>query len=198
MHEHQPPEGGEQPPRSPEARRPTDPRVYIASLSDYNDGRLHGAWIDADQDVPEIQDAIAGMLSRSPVPGAEEWAIHDYEGFGILRLSEYEDLATVSRLGHGIAEHGLAYAALATIVGTDREVALSRFEDHYHGRYDTLEEFARQLADDLGFEDELQQLPEGLRPYVSIDYQHFARDLGTELHEIESGDGGVFIFDTRL
>ena len=25
------------------------PRIYVASLSDYNAGRLHGEWIDADQ-----------------------------------------------------------------------------------------------------------------------------------------------------
>ena len=40
------------------------------------------------------------MLARSPMPGAEEWAIHDYEGFGPLRLGEYEDLGTISQIAH--------------------------------------------------------------------------------------------------
>jgi putative restriction endonuclease len=61
------------------------------------------------------------MLERSPTPGAEEWAIHDHE-VGPLRLGEYEDLATISQIGHGIAEHGPAFAHWTAICGTsDRE-----------------------------------------------------------------------------
>ena len=29
-------------------RRPTPPRIYLASLTDYNAGVLHGKWVDAD------------------------------------------------------------------------------------------------------------------------------------------------------
>ena len=107
-------------------------------------------------------------------------------------------METIARLGRGIEAHGLAYAALATIVGTDRDDALGRFEDHYHGHYESLEAFARQLADDLGFEDELDKLPQGLRPYVRVDYQQFASDLSMDLHEVAAGDGGIYVFDTRL
>lgn len=44
----------------------TTPRVYVASLADYNAGRHHGAWIDADQDEGAILDEIAELLSTSP------------------------------------------------------------------------------------------------------------------------------------
>ena len=63
------------------------PKIYAASLSDYNAGVLHGAWIRADQDEDKIEEAITAMLERSSQPGAEEWAIHDYEGFGSIQLS---------------------------------------------------------------------------------------------------------------
>ena len=45
------------------------------------------------------------MLCRwgSPSPGAEEWAIHDYEGFGPLRLDEFESLENVAKVAAGIA-----------------------------------------------------------------------------------------------
>ena len=38
--------------------QPDRPRIYAASLSDYNNGRLHGAWIDSDQDREAIGAAI--------------------------------------------------------------------------------------------------------------------------------------------
>jgi hypothetical protein len=83
---------GEGPPDEPEEReadeeRPT-PKIYVASLSDYNAGRLHGRWIDANQPTHGIWSDIGDMLAESPEPGAEEWAIHDYEGFWPLELSE--------------------------------------------------------------------------------------------------------------
>jgi antirestriction protein len=33
------------------------------------------------------------MLAASPIPDAEEYAIHDYEGFEGARISEYTSLA---------------------------------------------------------------------------------------------------------
>src|SRR5580704_284540 len=65
------------------------PRIYVASLSDYNAGRLHGAWISAAQTAEELSESVQEMLNSSPSPGAEEFAIHDFDGFGPLRLNEY-------------------------------------------------------------------------------------------------------------
>lgn len=59
-----------------------DFRIYVACLAAYNAGRLHGRWIDCDgKDADEIQAEVNAMLKRSPEPWAEEWAIHDHEGF---------------------------------------------------------------------------------------------------------------------
>ena len=54
----------------------TNPRIYVACLAAYNSGYLHGAWIDADQPADDIQSAVGEMLAASPIPRAEEWAIH--------------------------------------------------------------------------------------------------------------------------
>jgi len=66
----------------------TNPRIYVACLAAYNAGILHGQWIDCTADVDELEAAIQKILKASPIAGAEEWAIHDYEGFA--SLSEFE------------------------------------------------------------------------------------------------------------
>ena len=47
-------------------------RIYVASLSDYNAGILHGTWIDFDQltDLDDLRAAIATMLATSPTAKA--------------------------------------------------------------------------------------------------------------------------------
>ena len=180
-----------------ETERALRPRIYVASLSDYNDGRLHGQWIDADQTAEALLEEISEMLAGSPMPIAEEWAIHDYEGFGKLALSEYEAVETISRLGQGIAEHGQAFAAWAAYMGTSSEV-LEGFEDAYLGEWESVEAYAESVVDDLGLADQLERVvPRGLAPYVSIDYEAMARDLemSGELISSEKTDGsGVLLF----
>jgi antirestriction protein len=65
-----------------------EPRIYVACLAAYNNGYLHGVWIDAAQEPWSIYDEVKAMLAASPVAGAEEWAIHDYEGFRGVRIEE--------------------------------------------------------------------------------------------------------------
>ena len=67
----------------------SSPRIYVACLAAYNNGFLHGAWIDADHDADQIRDEIVTMLARSPIAHAEEYATHDFEGFEGVTISEY-------------------------------------------------------------------------------------------------------------
>lgn len=69
------------------------PRIYVACLAAaYSSGYLHAAWIDAAQAPSNIYDDVKAMLEASPVAGAEEWPIHDDEGFGSVRIEEYTSL----------------------------------------------------------------------------------------------------------
>jgi antirestriction protein len=179
-----------------EEERRAQPRIYVASLTDYNEGRLYGAWLDAAQNEKELARCIQEMLARSPSPGAEEWAIHDYEGFGALCLGEFESLASVARLAKGIAEHGPAFAAWAAHVGSDSE-ALDEFDDAYLGEWESAAEFAEEMLADAGEVEALMRaVPEHLAPYVQIDYAGFAQGLvaGGELATLENPDGGVYVF----
>jgi antirestriction protein len=187
---------GNKPTETREALRHAEPRIYVASLSDYNAGTLQGAWIDAAQEPEELHEAVTTMLRRSPTAGAEEFAIHDFEGFGYYHPGEYDSLARISKIGCGIATHGLAFGAWADHVGDDED-ALDRFDDVYLGDWASLDNYAEELLDDLGYLRAIDDaLPDALQPYVRVDVEAFARDLelGGDVTAIEH-DGGVWIFE---
>ena len=168
------------------------PRIYVADLAAYNNGTLHGAWIDAAQSPDEIQAEIDAILAKSPEPFAEEWAIHDYEGFGDLKLGEYESIADVSRLAELIEKHGEMFAAVASHFGganylDDAERAL---DENYQGEYDDLSDWAYQFAMDTVGES-------ALGPYANyIDWERVGHDaeLSGDVFTIDTGSGKLAIF----
>ena len=87
-------------------------RIYVADLAAYNAGHLHGEWIDATEDPDDIQIKIDVMLKRSPIFGAEEYAIHDFEGFEGYRLGEYDGIQKAHDVAVFIAEHGMLGVAV--------------------------------------------------------------------------------------
>ncbi|HVF74611.1 MAG TPA: antirestriction protein ArdA [Acidimicrobiales bacterium] len=184
-----------EPPIRPEAEaeRSEPPRIYMASLSDYNAGRLHGVWIDASQSVDEIGEEIDRMLAASPEPLAEEYAIHDHDGFWPVELSEYESLSDVARLAAGIDEHGRAFAHFAHLLGSGWGNDLERFGDCYLGCWPSMEAYAWSLLEDLGVDVNNIGPPE-LQPYIRFDTEAFARDLSMEFTTGED-DNGVYVFD---
>lgn len=169
----------------------SNPRIYVACLAAYNNGFLHGAWIDADQDADEIRDAIAAMLARSPVEHAEEYAIHDYEGFEGVSISEYAGIDNVARIAAFIAKHGALGAGLLDQFSGDMDQAESTFEDCYHGQFASLADYMEELTT------ESVTNPEALRYYV--DWEGMARDaeMGGDLFTIETADGEVHVFSNR-
>ena len=91
------------------------PRIYVACLAAYNNGRLHGRWIEA-SDPHEVWQQVSAMLAASPEPDAEEWAIHDYDGFHGCRISEYAGFDTVCALAEFLEERGELGAVRRQIV----------------------------------------------------------------------------------
>jgi antirestriction protein len=171
------------------------PRIYVASLSDYNAGRLHGDWIDAAQPVDDIYERIGDMVRRSPEPGAEEWAIHDHDGFGGLDIGEHETIDTVVWIANGLVEHGAAFAGW--VHHRDRYDPDDTFEDSFVGAWDSLGDYAEQFIDDLGINDLLDRhIPDGLRHYINVDAEGLGRDmeLGGDIISVDNPDGGVWIY----
>jgi antirestriction protein len=170
----------------------TEPRIYVACLAAYNNGRLHGEWIDADQSADELHEAVARMLAASPQPGAEEWAIHDYEGFGSLRLGEYESLERVATIAEGIAEHGDAFSAWLSYDESQDVTDMQSFEDAYRGEWDSLRAYAEDYAESTGMYDAAEKSGS---QYVVVDIDMLTRDLDIELYTVESGGHKVYVFD---
>ncbi len=144
------------------------PKIYVACLAAYNAGYLHGVWIDATESLDFILSAIRTMLSNSPIPNAEEWAIHDYEDFSSIHLEEYTGLDTVVAIVEIVKEHGELGAEIIAYHGNCLDDAKTALEN-YCGEYDNEADYAEQLMNDC------YDVPEHLQFYIN--YDKFAHDL---------------------
>lgn len=151
------------------------PRIYVACLAAYNAGQLHGEWISADQDAEDIQAEIKSMLKSSPESGAEEWAVHDYEGFNSISLGEWPDLELVSNLAKLIVAHGEPFSIwYQNQDGSNFESSEleEMFIEQWQGAFDSETDFAYRLLEESG---QLSELPAWAQNY--FDYESYARDL---------------------
>jgi hypothetical protein len=124
------------------------PRIYVADLEAYNNGRLEGEWLDlADyNDADELMDAIQDVLKKS---GGEEYAIHDYENFPSSMYSEYmgkRDFEELYEMMELADRNDLPLEVVQDIVSQFDASAV----DEFIGKYDSADDFAQQLVDDLG------------------------------------------------
>lgn len=145
-----------------------EPKIYVACLAAYSAGHLHGVWINVTQSEDAINKEIRQMLAKSPVAGAEEWAIHDYEGFGGIHLEEYEDTATLVKMAKIIEEHDELGAAAIAYHDNCPDSAKNALID-YCGEFDSEADYARQFVDDC------YDIPKYLHDYIN--YEDLAENL---------------------
>lgn len=145
-----------------------NPRIYVACLAAYNQGKLHGRWINANQDADCINEEIREMLSDSPIPNAEEWAIHDFDGFCGCDIEEYADITFVAEIAAFVGEHGKIGAVLLQYLNFEIEETKVWMDERYRGLYDSEEDFARETME------EIYAIPDYLQNY--IDYKKVAHD----------------------
>ena len=162
------------------------PRIYVADLAAYNNATLRGQWIDATQDPEDILAEIQKMLAGSPEPEAEEWAIHDYEDFGDLRLSEFEDIENVSRVAKLIEEHGPLVSALVSHFGGLRylDEAERALEESYQGTFRDLAEWAENHAEDTGID-----CGEPWRNYIDFERWGADAEMGGDIFTLDVPEG---------
>lgn len=139
-------------------------------------------------ELEDIQKQVSDMLAKSPEGFAEEYAIHDYEGFGGYGLSEYEGFEAVHEIACFIEEHPDIAGELLNQFGGDLEEAQKAAEENYCGCYSSLADYAEELTDDT------TQIPESLACY--IDYERMGRDMemGGDAYTIETSFNEVHIF----
>ena len=162
-------------------------KIYVACLAAYNGGRLHGVWIDATQDLDEIQEQVNVMLKGSPEQDAEEWAIHDYEGFGGYSVSEYSGFGELHNVASFIEEYPEIGGELLDHF-SDIEEAKNAAKGNYCGCYKSMADYAQELTE------ETSQIPEHLQYY--IDYEKMGREmeLSGDVFTIKTGYQEVHIF----
>jgi antirestriction protein len=168
------------------------PRIYAACLASYNNAQLHGEWIDCDQDSDDIMAEIKTMLSNSPmakIQTCEEWAIHDYEGFEGIKISEHESIERVTELAAAIAEHGEAFAAYVEYYGSER---IEDFEERYVGCYKSKKDCAEEYYEESGI---IKQVEEAGLKACYINFEMIAREMFMDGYSgVQRGYETLYVF----
>ena len=128
------------------------------------------------------------MLKSSPVEDAEEYAIHDYDDFGGVDISEYEGLKNANQKALFIAEYGELGAAVLVHWSGNLEQAGEALTDHYAGQHTSLADYAQEFAE------QTSDVPRHLEFY--IDYEAMGRDmeLNGDIYTIETARDEVHVF----
>lgn len=166
-----------------------EPKIYVACLASYNAGHLHGRWIEADQSEDEINAEIQAMLAESPVAG-EDYAIHDYEGFGSIVIEEHTSITDVVAIASALERFGGAFEVADNHCDSIDE-ALQACGELYSGQWSDLEGWAENFLEDTG---SLSGIPDNLRHY--FDFERYARDceLGGDIWSARDSHGNLHVF----
>lgn len=177
-------------------------RIYAACLASYNNGVLHGRWIDASSDVDEMQEEVNAMLRESRFPNivgpdgspmAEEFAIHDFDGLP-RSLGEYSGLRAVAAVVALVEDTDFLDqdVVIAVIDDCDGDVAAARdmLEYRFCGVYDSFRDYADEAAYDMLA---TYEIPDDHPAFRYFDYAAWARDLSCEMHVVLC-EGGVAVF----
>lgn len=163
-------------------------RIYVADLAAYNNGILHGVWIDACDDPEDIKKQINEMLASSPEEDAEEYAIHDHEGFDGYSVSEWSGIEELHEVACFIEEYPGIGGALLNQFSDDLDDARRAMDESYYGCYESIADYAEELTEGCC------EIPEHLSWYV--DYERMGQDmeLSGDIFTIETGYKEVHVF----
>lgn len=156
----------------------SETKIYVADLAAYNNGILHGVWIEELLDIDELEQQVTKMLEQSPVEDAEEYAIHDFEGFGELSLNEFVSLDRINQLALFLNEYPDCGDIVLNYCNGDIDEANRLLDECYQGTYDSVEDYAQEIGE------ECYSIPDPLKYYIN--WEAFSRDmlLNGDIHVI--------------
>lgn len=163
-----------------------EPAIWLGCLSCYNNGRLNGKWITAEQaQEPEAAETMNGLAKLSTIDNysasrcrkcfGDEFDVMDHQLIPRSCANAkdfYENAEQLAEL-HNANELDII-VSLANHLGTDTSLddLVNYHRDNYRGEYNTLLDFAEQYADEVG---DTNAVPEHMRNY--IDYEYYGREL---------------------
>lgn len=176
------------------------PEIYVACLSAYAAGKLHGEWIEVDKNLEELEAAIALVIKSSPEVDAEEWAVHDTEGWYGLSIDEHPDLEQLVEWSKLIQEHGAAvsyFIEWALDVGI--EPSNDEFELRFCGHWDSSNDFvlkSEEIKEHYSWDEFEKQFPFWSN---MIDWEQLASELEMMdayqyIKASESEGHGIYVF----
>lgn len=149
------------------------PKIYVADLEAYNNGKLKGQWVD----LSDYDNGEEVMQKIGEIVGDNEYAIHDYENFSSSLYSESmgeDDFDKVIQVYKVSEEKGIPANVLGDIMREYEPDDLEEWiDEHYEGQFDSDTDLAYHYVDVLGGVDQLGE--ETLQRY--FDYESFGRDL---------------------
>ena len=146
------------------------PTIYVACLASYNNGILHGVWLDMTQSAEKIHNEIWVMLTNSPIPGAEDFAIHDYENFYDFPICENTGVGEAVDIAKFVTQYGRLGAAVFDEYGCI-EFAKKILDNNYLGVKESKQEFAKEVFEETYGCDVLAKI------LTYIDYEKYSSDI---------------------
>ena len=150
-------------------------QIYVGTYGQYNNGSLHGAWIEL-TDKESFYEDIKKLHKKEHDP---EYMFQDWEYIPDQFICEsglndefwdYLELLETSHLDQEIIDAGLSL-----------DIPLESIEDAYYGTFDSNTDLAYDYIESTGM---LSELPESIARY--FDYESFGRDLAMDFSESDT------------
>jgi len=161
------------------------PKIYVADLEAYNNGKLKGQWVD----LSDYDNGEEVMQKIGEIVGDNEYAIHDYENFSRSLYSESmgeDDFDKIIQIYKVSEDRGIPAEVLGDVVKDYNPDDLEEWiDEHYEGEFSSDRELAENYVEQIGGVAELGQ--DTLERY--FDYESFGRDLA---YDYSDYDGHYF------
>lgn len=153
--------------------------IYCGTYAKYNSGSIEGAWLNL-SDYQSYDELLTAMKKLHKDEKYPEFHFQDYECDNFFINQNLVCEGYLSREIYDIADKIDNSSLDIEIIGsfvdcfgqyTDVDELISSAEENYYGCYDSDEDFAENLLQEMG------TIPESLPSYVYIDYERTARDL---------------------
>jgi antirestriction protein len=171
----------------------TEPRIYVGTYRAYNEGSLHGAWLDLEDydDIDGFWEAVNELHAKEiELYGEIEPMFQDWEGIPDAFISEshldkevWEKWVELSETRRQVLELYLD--------NVNQDGTLEEAEEAYMGTFDSATDWAYEYLDDTGY---LNDVPDEVKQY--FDYEAWLRDAEQWMTAIRVDGEGVWIFRT--